>query len=378
MTELDHDVDPRLEALMRDTFATVAATSHIVDDTGVAPAVPRWPKIAAALLILAGLGATALAVRPTGEPAPGSAAPGWYEWLSPQLPDGFVHVAVLESNEDYVTFEGVNLGTAMMLIFTVSRRPIAPDPNGSITAAELAERTIDIDQDLNVSLPDGRQIGVDCAIPSPDRSAVCSSVDSAPTDDDLRSLAQRLTTLPPDQLPAIDARVPVLDRTSLAAAAAFDSIGLGATAGSETRQLMLVSIGENDVVDVAPMQIRSVSGYFPPVDPAATATQSSTVEDVTITWSAMPDGSVWTIASRSPIDSSAPAEVLARIATRLSDGSVPTFPIPDTTTPPPTTPSFSSAPISSFDALGPDQTRTIVDNDDESMIARYGSGATAP
>lgn len=79
--------------------------------------------------------------------------------------------------------------------------------------------------------------------------------------------------------------------------------------------------------------VRAAAGYIPPVPPDA-ATRSRQLDDLTVAWRVMPDGSVWMVSTREPIDGQVGPEVLDRIAERVAEGSVPTYPpVPSTSSP---------------------------------------------
>lgn len=335
----DLDIDPELETRLRETFASIAATSHLANDN-LQPdsARRRWPMVAAAVLIVGGLAATGLVVRRADESVPMSAIPGPYATVVAQLPDDFEHVAVLESTDENVTFEAVDVDTPRLLTFMVSRQPIPPDPGGSITLAELDADVIDPDQDLNVSLPDGRQIGIRCQILAPGQMLPCSSIDRPVAPQDLRSFARRLARFPLEQLPPADATEPTIDRMSIAVSAAFETAGLEATGGGvDATNCMTVRIGRPGVGQPGPengdMQIRAVANYVPTIGSSDATPRNLTVGDVTLTWTAMPDGSVWTIASRFPIDPPDHESLLENIEAQLTGPSVPSYPVLSSTTP---------------------------------------------
>jgi hypothetical protein len=260
--------------------------------------------------------------------------PEWYRAIAPALPRGFTHAAVVESNDLYVTIETISLDTPARIILTVTRHTYDPDPSGAITEAELPEAAIDLDKDLNVSLTDGRQVGIHCAVPA-DGEIGCSMIgDEAPSTNELRSLIRALAAMPVKILPPTDALEPTVDRTSLALSIAHDVTGLSASGGIEKRSLMILTVGGEDSPS-APLGIRAVADVIPALDPMSPNTRP--IGNGLIAWSAMPDGSLWSVFARPPVDSAAPTEILDRLAGRLSGGTVPTLAPP--ITPPHTDPS---------------------------------------
>lgn len=331
MTDHDVEIDAAFEAHLRRTFAAVAATSSI-DEHDEAPAPPRrWAMVAAAVLIVAGAIATSFVLGRSDDAPTADAVPGWYTGLAGHLPDGFDHVAVLTSNEQVVAFEALDVDSARMLLLTVEREPNPSDSSPDIGFDELADVAIDADTGLRVVLQDGRRVGLSCNVVSPAPRRPCSDFVGRPIDHEaLRRLAIHLAAIPVDQLPAIEDAAPVTDRTSLAAAAAFEVTGLGVDDGGfERPRLMVLSVGS----DESSIVVRAAAGYIPPIPPDV-GTRSRQLDDLTVAWRVMPDGSVWMASSRAPIDAGAGQAVLDRIAERIAEGSVPTFPpVPSTSSP---------------------------------------------
>ena len=239
MTDLDHDVDPRLEALMRDTFATVAATSHIVDDNGVAPAVPRWPKIAAR------------APHPRWPWGHRARRTTHRRTRSAKCRAGLVRVAVSAAARRLRARRGPRVERGLRDVrgrqsedrHDAHPHGVAPPDRSRSQWLDHSSRT----RGAN----DRHRPGPQRVAPRrpPDRRRLRDSVArplrcvllSRQRPNRRRPPLARATPhdAPARSTPHDRPRVPVLDRTSLAAQAAFDIIGLGATAGSETRQLML-------------------------------------------------------------------------------------------------------------------------------------------
>jgi hypothetical protein len=139
--------------------------------------------------------------------------------------------------------------------------------------------------------------------------------------------------LPIDQLPPAETAAPVVDRTSLAVSVANEVTGLSASGGNEETHFMMVQIGDDGNGD-SPLQIRAVTPYVPPIAPSEVDIRSVVVNEVTITWRAMPDGSVWIVSSRPSVAAAAPNQILDLITSRLADGPIPTYaPTPSTAAP---------------------------------------------
>jgi hypothetical protein len=297
MTDHDVDIDAAFEAHLRRTFAAVAATSSIDQHDGAQSAPPRrWAMVAAAVLTVAGAVAASFALGRSDDAPTADAVPGWYTGLAAHLPDGFDHVAVLISDERGVAFEAIDLDSARILWLSVEREPNPSDSSPAIGFDELADLAIDPDQGLSVMLQGGRRVGISCNVVAPEPRPRCSDFVDRPIDGEvLRRLAIHLAAIPVDQLPAIEDAAPVTDRTSLAAAAAFEVTGLGADGGFERPRLMVLSVGS----DESPIAVRAAAAYIPPIPPDA-GTRSRRLDDLTVAWRVMPDGSVWMVSTREP------------------------------------------------------------------------------
>ena len=166
-----------------------------------------------AACVLVGLGVAGVVLvrqRPTEPPSsttlPFTQEPAWYEALAPLLPAGYEHVAIQGSHLQYVQFQAFNPATSKSLHITVTRTPMSPDPSGSMTLAVAQDEpwTDAASVDHNISLPDGRQIGLYCTFrPMPETEPGCPDVNGDHTDPEmLRSFALSLATdLDPAELP---------------------------------------------------------------------------------------------------------------------------------------------------------------------------------
>lgn len=222
--------------------------------------------------------------------------PAWYRAIRPFLPAGFEHITVHESNDQYAEFIALDPLSGKTLYLTVTRGAMTPDPDGSITLEQAeTEPWTDNGADLNVSLPDGRQVGVQCGFrAAPQGSPNCPTINGQATDpEDVRELAVALATeVDISDLPApasMLGHVPTgTIRTAVDRVIAFD----GETAEVEAPHYAVSSVQLGEVDQPEFVLVRTDSGYFPPL-PTDLPRRSASVDGNRLTWQVDPDGVVW-------------------------------------------------------------------------------------
>lgn len=313
MIDLDDPVDPALEAHLRHVLVSVAATSTVQRSEHTSSALARRPlatAIAAALLV-GGVSATAwVATRPEVDDVPAS-LPAWHQALAPLLPDGFDHVAVTQSHELFVQFQAFDPTTSLSLELTVTRGAMSPDPSGAITLAEAQEQPWpDPNADLNVSLPDGRQIGVACSSPMLDQDQPsCPRLGGRRvTGEVIRELALALAQFDVDLLPPPD------DELEHVPPSVLDEAVRRITDLPQTYQLdaphyatSAASYGP-DPDSMGPLVISAVAGFVPRL---SVDTRTMEREASITTWRTMPDGSLWTVTADPALGADIGARILA-------------------------------------------------------------------
>lgn len=301
-----------LEDRLRRTFDAVAATS---DEPVVTPPAPsRRPiaLVAASVLVVLGLAATMFAVRSDDDPAPAAELPAWYQAIAPALPDGFDQVAVARSNDFFVDFWAIAPDTPLSLSLTVTRDPMEPDPSGAITLAEAkAGPWTDPNADLNVSLPDGRQVGVYCSTPTlTDTETPCPAFgEHEVTADEIRTLALALADLDVTVLPEpVDEAVRVPPALLNAAVRRVIELPLSQRPDAPQNAVSWVVYTETADLEAAPMlSVVALPGVVPGLSVPSTSIER---DGSTITWRSMPDGSMWTVTTAESIDPAAGAQIL--------------------------------------------------------------------
>jgi hypothetical protein len=257
---------------------------------------------AAGIVAVAGIvGMMLVAQRPVDAPSdprtPPVPAPEWYAAMAPLLPDGFEHVAILGSHRTYVTFEAFNIESSKTLHITVTRSAMRADTSGlTITLAEAqAQPWTDPNLEYDISLPDGRQVGLQCSFrPLPDNEPRCPDLNGDRTDPEtLRAFAIALATeLSPDDLPP---RAAELDHvaTSTIDAAIGDEYTTLEDIKLEAPHYGFSFVQHGDGVDDAGFfTVRTVSGFYPPL-PAGAERTSITLDGHRLTWQPIGGDTIW-------------------------------------------------------------------------------------
>jgi hypothetical protein len=256
---------------------------------------------AAALIALGSVALYATATRPEkGDEASietSSSDPGWYLAVAPALPDGFQSVAVTSSNEWFVSFESFDVTDGRSLQFTVTRAAMEPDGGGAITLDEaLAMPPGQPLEELDISLPDGRQIGVACVV-NLDACPTGGGASIAP--EELRDFGIHLATaVSPDDLPpptgTLD-HVAVADIRSLAGGI----IELAEAAQLEAPHYAMSFVQyapepltENDLNQT--LVVRTLTGLYPKPQ-ASEAIQRTDTQAGTTQWIVTPAGVLWSV-----------------------------------------------------------------------------------
>lgn len=317
-----------LEDRLRRTFDAVAATS---DEPVVAVAEPPRSRrpialVAASLLVVLGLAATMFAVRTDDDPAPAADLPAWYQAIAPALPDGFDHLAVTQSHELFVQFRAVDPSSPLALSLTVTRGAMPPDPSGAITLAEAqAGPWTDPSEDLNISLPDGRQIGVYCSTPTlTGTETPCPSFgEQEVTADEIRDLALALVALDAGVLPDPNDQLAHV-APALLNAAARQVIDQPLIHQFEAPHYADSAAAYGLDPDGAPsILLTAVVGVSPTM---LVDTQTAERDGSTFAWRSMPDGSIWTVLTAPTVDADVGTQILAAGATLTTERANTTLP----------------------------------------------------
>lgn len=265
------------------------------------PGRPRHSRLltaaACAVAVLAGIaGLVLVATRPSDRPASSAVqlAPYWYSAVSRSIPDGFDHIAVLTSVDEYVAFEAFDPVTARRLIFTVSRQPMSPDPGGAMTLDRARSQTwTDPGDEYDISLPDGRKVGVFCSLIPNDRPPGCPEVNGVTTNaEDLRTFAISLATdVLVTDLPEPDKE---LGETSIvelrAATQSFNALSETGQVAADHYAFAYIQFGDIDSDQL--VSVRTVTGFFPAFKQAGPRT-SVVIDGQRATWQAIEPDTVW-------------------------------------------------------------------------------------
>jgi len=281
---------------------------------------------AAAMLVVGGAVATAMiglrdepgtdrpqSAEPPAQASATSERPAWFTAIANQLPEGFTRLGITDSNELYVSFEAFNPSTSHGLDITISRGPMTPDPDGAVPIEEArngdwGDRS---PNDLNVSLDDGRQLGVGCMTMTLDEPD-CAPINGRVVDpDQLRLLLVALATdLPPTDLPeATD----VLDHITSGQIDLAVDLAIDLEKQYEVSLPHLAfSFAAYGAGEEAPTQVhvRTVTGL---VATAADQTLNGgqvELPDRRIAWSTMNDGTIWTVTTDPDMDAAIGRQIL--------------------------------------------------------------------
>lgn len=376
---LEHDLGP---------IAMPAGGPHELAEPAAGSRGRRGLLVAACVVLMFGAvaGITKLGERPARAPvappvAPPSAGgietpePAWYAPIRSALPVEFEHIAIRQSNSQFVQFLAFDPSTSKTLHLTVSRTAMPPDPSGGVITLEDArtEPWTDADADLNVSLPDGRQIGVFCSVLRHLRGSNCPPIDGVATDpDDLRRAALALATdVDVAQLPEPSDELEHVTAATIRAIAdpviRYDgNDGEIAEVDAPHRSSSFVQYGEHIVGQPANDRVVVVhtrSGFYPRLSPETPRTTVS-FGDERLTWQIAPDGVLWSVADNPAAGADVADQILDRAIDGIADDTSTDDPIADgTIREPPQTTAPSSVPA----------VHVIVPFDNPARVAeRYG------
>jgi hypothetical protein len=274
--------------------------------------------IAACCILIAGVAGILVVVNrpaaPTAAPPSVVSPPAWYAALEPLLPDEFDHVAILGSNDSHVQFEAFDTDSSKSLIITVSRSAMSPDPSGFMTLEQArSEPWTDAGIDHNISLPDGRQIGLLCTFrPMPDGHPGCPDINGLATDPEvLRTFALALANdLSPDTLPSPTEELDHVPATEIRRAIG-QSVPAPETGSVEAPHYGFSFVQRGDIEGPEFVSVRTVSGFYPPV-PSRTARVSATAGEFRLTWQAVDNDTIWYVSDSTAQDHDVAAEILDR------------------------------------------------------------------
>jgi hypothetical protein len=170
--------------------------------------------------------------------------------------------------------------------------------------------------DHNISLPDGRQIGLLCTFrPMPDGHPGCPDVNGIATDPEvLRTFALALANdLSPDMLPSPTDELDHVPANEIRRA--IGQSGPAPETGSfEAPHYGFSFVQRGDIEGAEFVSVRTVSGFYPPV-PSGAARVSATAGEFRLTWQAVDNDTIWYVSDSTAQDHDVAAEILDR-ATR--------------------------------------------------------------